>query len=135
MHACYAYKSGKVFPCFVMSEVMVKSFWLYCFYQTGFIMIKYGTKLETKNFNHQPITSFFTTNMRESNKEIRHIFKFCYEKGKNATQAAKNRTFIDAVSVRVAQSWFKHLRGGNSFVKDAARSGLLWLKSMPFLKK
>ncbi|XP_047503790.1 histone-lysine N-methyltransferase SETMAR-like [Pieris napi] len=64
--------------------------------------------------------------MSESNEEIRYILKFYYKKGQNATQAAK--FFCDvygpsAVSVRVAQIWFKHFQSGNFDVKDPSRCG------------
>ncbi|CAK1595889.1 unnamed protein product [Parnassius mnemosyne] len=75
--------------------------------------------------------------MSGSNEEIRYILKFYYKKGKNATQAAKKFYVVygpNAVSVRVAQSWFKRFQSGNFDVKDAVRSGRR-IKSMPFLKK
>ncbi|XP_015189019.1 PREDICTED: histone-lysine N-methyltransferase SETMAR-like [Polistes dominula] len=49
-----------------------------------------------------------------------------HNSGKNATQAAKRICDVyghDAVSVRVAQSWFKRFQSGNVDVKDAPRSG------------
>lgn len=55
------------------------------------------------------------------NKEIRYILKFYYKKGKNATQA--DVYGHDAVSVRVAQSWFKRFQSRNFYVKNAPRSG------------
>jgi [histone H3]-lysine36 N-dimethyltransferase SETMAR len=64
--------------------------------------------------------------MSESNEEIRYILKFYYKKGKNATQAAKKICDVygpSAVSVRVAQIWFKRFQSGNFDVKDAPRSG------------
>jgi len=64
--------------------------------------------------------------MSESNKEIRYILKFYYQKGKNATQAVKKICDVygpSAVSVRVAQIWFKRFQSGNFYVKDARRSG------------
>ena len=64
--------------------------------------------------------------MSESNEEIRYILKFYYKKGKNATQAAKKICDVygpSAVSVRVAQIWFKRFQSGNFDVKDARRSG------------
>ncbi|XP_043502668.1 histone-lysine N-methyltransferase SETMAR-like isoform X2 [Polistes fuscatus] len=64
--------------------------------------------------------------MSENKEEIRYILKFYYKKGKNATQAAKRICDVyghDAVSVRVAQSWFKRFQSGNVDVKDAPRSG------------
>ena len=78
--------------------------------------------------------------MSESNEEIRYILKFYYEKGKNATQAAKKICDVygpSAVSVRVAQIWFKRFQSGNFDVKDPRRSGrpITELKWMPFLKK
>ena len=48
------------------------------------------------------------------------------KKGKNATQAAKKICDVygpSAVSVRVAQIWFKRFQSGNFDVKDARRSG------------
>ncbi|KAJ0179306.1 hypothetical protein K1T71_005018 [Dendrolimus kikuchii] len=62
----------------------------------------------------------------ESNEEIRYILKFYYKKGKNATQAAKKICDVygpNAVSVRVAQIWFKRFQSGNFDIKDARRSG------------
>ena len=64
--------------------------------------------------------------MSEEKEEIRYILKFYYKKGKNATQAAKKICDVyghDAVSIRVAQSWFKRFQSGNFDVKDAPRSG------------
>ncbi|GBP11395.1 Histone-lysine N-methyltransferase SETMAR [Eumeta japonica] len=64
--------------------------------------------------------------MSESNIEIRYILKFYYKKGKNATQAAKKICDVygpNAVSVRVAQNWFKRFQSGNFDVKDEPRSG------------
>lgn len=64
--------------------------------------------------------------MSESKEEIRYILKFYYKKGKNATQAAKKICDIygpNAVSVRVAQVWFKRFQAGNFDIKDASRSG------------
>jgi len=49
------------------------------------------------------------------------ILKFYYKKGKNTTKAAKKICDVygyDAVSVRVAQSWFKRFQSGNFDVKD-----------------
>ena len=69
---------------------------------------------------------FRTVKMSESNEVIRHILKFDYKKGKNATQAAKKICDVygpSAVSVRVAQIWFKRFQSGNFDVKDACRSG------------
>ncbi|KAJ0174156.1 hypothetical protein K1T71_010302 [Dendrolimus kikuchii] len=62
----------------------------------------------------------------ESNEEIRYILKFYYKKGKTATQAAKKICDVygpNAVSVRVAQIWFKRFESGNFDIKDARRSG------------
>jgi len=42
--------------------------------------------------------------------------KFYYKNGKNATRAAKKICGVygyDAVSVRLAQSWFKRFQSGN----------------------
>ncbi|XP_020298171.1 histone-lysine N-methyltransferase SETMAR-like, partial [Pseudomyrmex gracilis] len=64
--------------------------------------------------------------MSEEKEEIRYILKFYFKKGKNATQAAKKICDVyghDAVSIRVAQSWFKRFQSGNFDVKDAPRSG------------
>lgn len=64
--------------------------------------------------------------MSESKEEIRYILKFYYKKGKNATQAAKKNCDVygpNAVSVRVAQVWFKRFQAGNFDIKDASRSG------------
>ncbi|KAJ0174870.1 hypothetical protein K1T71_009978 [Dendrolimus kikuchii] len=64
--------------------------------------------------------------MSESNEEIRYILKFYYKKGKNATQAAKKNCDVygtNAISVRVAQIWFKRFQFGNFDIKDARRSG------------
>ncbi|KAJ0175683.1 hypothetical protein K1T71_008842 [Dendrolimus kikuchii] len=64
--------------------------------------------------------------MSESNEEIRYILKFYYKQGKNVTQAAKKNCDVygpNAVSVRVAQFWFKRFQSGNFDTKDARRSG------------
>ena len=63
--------------------------------------------------------------MSESNEEIRYILKFYYKKGKNACKPRKNICDVygpSAVSVRVAQIWFKRFQSGNFDVKDARRS-------------
>ncbi|KAJ0179078.1 hypothetical protein K1T71_004790 [Dendrolimus kikuchii] len=59
-------------------------------------------------------------------RKIRYISKFYYKKGKNTTQAAKKNSYVygpNAVSVRVAQIWFKRFQSGNFDIKDARRSG------------
>ncbi|KAJ0176522.1 hypothetical protein K1T71_007701 [Dendrolimus kikuchii] len=64
--------------------------------------------------------------MSESNEEIRYILKFSYKKGKNATQAVKTICDVygpNALSVRVAQIWFKRFQSENFDIKDARRSG------------
>jgi len=64
--------------------------------------------------------------MSENKEEVRYILKFYYKKGKNAKQTAKKICDVyghDALSVRVAQSWFKRFQSGNFDVKDAPRSG------------
>ncbi|KAJ0177787.1 hypothetical protein K1T71_006660 [Dendrolimus kikuchii] len=64
--------------------------------------------------------------MSESNEEIRDILKFYYKRGKNATQAAKKICDVygpNAVSVRLAQIWFKRFQSGNFDIKNARRSG------------
>ncbi|KAJ0174407.1 hypothetical protein K1T71_009515 [Dendrolimus kikuchii] len=64
--------------------------------------------------------------LNESNEEIRYILKFYYKKGENATQAAKKICDVygfNAVSVRVAQIWFKRFQSGNFDIKNARRSG------------
>ncbi|KAJ0178875.1 hypothetical protein K1T71_005650 [Dendrolimus kikuchii] len=56
----------------------------------------------------------------ESNEE------FYYKKGINATQAAKKICDVygpNAVSVRVAQIWFKRFQSGNFDIKNARHSG------------
>jgi len=51
------------------------------------------------------------------------MLKFYYKKRKDTTQAAKKiDVYGRAVSIRVAQSWFKHFQFGNFDVKDASRS-------------
>ena len=48
--------------------------------------------------------------MSKNKKEVSYVLKFYYKKGKNATQSAKKICDIygyDAVSIRMAQSWFK----------------------------
>ncbi|EFN69608.1 hypothetical protein EAG_10774, partial [Camponotus floridanus] len=63
--------------------------------------------------------------MSEEKEEIRYILKFYFKKGKNATQAAKKICDVyghDAVSIRVAQIWFKRFQSGNFNVKDTPRS-------------
>ncbi|KAJ0176678.1 hypothetical protein K1T71_007857 [Dendrolimus kikuchii] len=74
---------------------------------------------------NEPIVTKVVT-LCESNEEIRYILKFYYKKGKNATQAAKKNCDVygpNAVSVRVAQIWFKRFQSGNVDIKDARRSG------------
>ncbi|XP_035744177.1 histone-lysine N-methyltransferase SETMAR-like [Vespa mandarinia] len=59
-------------------------------------------------------------------EEIRHVLKFFYKKGTNATQAAKKICDVyglDAVSVRVVQIWFKRFQSGKFDINDAPRSG------------
>ncbi|GBP12525.1 Histone-lysine N-methyltransferase SETMAR [Eumeta japonica] len=61
--------------------------------------------------------------MGEFNVEIRYILKFHLKKGKNATQAVRRiMTFIELMSLRVAQNWFKRFQSGYFDVKDESRS-------------
>lgn len=72
------------------------------------------------------VKSYYVLEMSENKEEIRYILKFYYKKGKNATQAAKKICDVyghDALSVRVAQSWFKRFQSRNFYVKNAPRSG------------
>ena len=69
---------------------------------------------------------FQASKMNVCDKEIRYILKFYYKKGKNATNAANKISAVyrpNAVSIRVAQMWFKRLKSGNFCVKDEVRSG------------
>jgi len=72
------------------------------------------------------VKNYCVLKMSENKEEIRYILKFYYKKGNNATQAAKKNCDVyghDAVSVRVAQSWFKRFQPGNFDIKDAPCSG------------
>ncbi|CAH2092409.1 unnamed protein product [Euphydryas editha] len=61
--------------------------------------------------------------MSESNEEIRYILNFYYKKEKNATSYKKSDIYgPNAVTIKLAQSWFKRFQSGNFDVKDAARS-------------
>ncbi|KAJ0178217.1 hypothetical protein K1T71_006040 [Dendrolimus kikuchii] len=76
--------------------------------------------------NYCDMNHIFISCPIESNEEIRYILKFYYKKDKNATQAAKKICDVygpNAVSVRVAQIWFKRFQSGNFDIKDARRSG------------
>jgi len=59
--------------------------------------------------------------MSENKEKIRYILKFYYKK---RTQAKKIYDIYghDAVSVHIAQSWFKRFQSENFDVKDAPRS-------------
>jgi len=75
--------------------------------------------------------------MSENKEEIRYILKILLQKGKNATQTAKKICDVykhDAVSVRVAQIWFKRFQSGNFDVKVAPCSDPLG-KSIKSYKK
>jgi len=64
----------------------------------------------------------------ENKEELRYTLKFYYKKEKNATQTAKKIRNVyghDAVSIFVAQSWFKRFQSGNFDIKDAPRSDRL----------
>ncbi|GBP77168.1 Histone-lysine N-methyltransferase SETMAR [Eumeta japonica] len=64
--------------------------------------------------------------MSESDVGIRHILKFYCKKGQNVIQAAEKVCDVygpNAVSVRVAQSWFKCFQSGNFDVRDEPRPG------------
>lgn len=64
--------------------------------------------------------------MNVCDEEIRYILKFYYKKGKNATNAANKICAVygpNAVSIRLAQMWFKRFKSGNFSVKDEVRSG------------
>jgi len=65
------------------------------------------------------VKSYCVLKMSENKKEISYILKFYYKKGK-VTQAAKKIDDVygyDAISVRVAQSWFERFQSGNFDVK------------------
>ncbi|GBP13705.1 hypothetical protein EVAR_7944_1 [Eumeta japonica] len=69
---------------------------------------------------------FLSTKMSESNVEIRYILKFYYKNGTNAIQVAKKICDFyrsNAVSVRVAQNWFKRFQSDNFDVIDEPRFG------------
>jgi len=58
--------------------------------------------------------------MSENKEKIRYISKFYYKKRKNATAKKICDVYgYDAVSVRMAQSWFKRFPSGNFYVKYA----------------
>jgi len=60
---------------------------------------------------------------------LENFLKTYLKKGKNATQAAKQICDVyghDAISVRVAQSWFKRFQSGNFDVKNALWSTNYW---------
>ena len=61
--------------------------------------------------------------MSESDEEIRYILKFYYKKATQATKKICDVYGPSAVSVRVAQIWFKRFQSGNFDVKDARHSG------------
>ncbi|GBP58691.1 Histone-lysine N-methyltransferase SETMAR [Eumeta japonica] len=55
-----------------------------------------------------------------------YILKFYYKKEKNATQATKKNIDVYepyALSIRVAQNWFKCFQSSNFDIKDEPRSG------------
>jgi len=62
--------------------------------------------------------------MSENKEEIRYILKFYYKKEKNGKTAKKICDVYghDAVSVRVAQSWFKRFQSRNFYIKETPRS-------------
>jgi len=64
--------------------------------------------------------------MTQDKHHIRNILKFYYNKGKNASQAAKKICGVygdDAVSDRTARDWFVRFRSGNFGIEDAPRTG------------
>jgi histone-lysine N-methyltransferase SETMAR len=64
--------------------------------------------------------------MSQETIEIRVLLKHYWKKGLKATKAAREICSVegeDAVSVRVAQMWFKRFKEGDLDVKDKPRSG------------
>ena len=60
------------------------------------------------------------------NEHYRHILLFCFRKGKNAAQAAKNIRDVydeEALKDRQCRNWFDEFRSGDFSFKDEQRSG------------
>ena len=59
-------------------------------------------------------------------EKIRHILKYYYDKGKNASHAANKICAVygpDTVSISTAQRWFQCFRSGAEVIEDAPRCG------------
>ena len=122
-----------------MYELVIKSLWLYYLYLAGFgINESLNFKEHNSKFKLGKIVIFIvfrTVKMSEPKKEIRYILKFYFKEGKNATQAAKKICDVyepSAVSVRVAQIWFKEILMSKMYVTLVTLLGIKW---MPFFKK
>ena len=64
--------------------------------------------------------------MESTKQEIRHILRFYYLRGKNATKAAEKICEVygsDTVTIRTAQRWFDRFRSGVVDVEDTPRTG------------
>ena len=64
--------------------------------------------------------------MESIKQEIRHILRFYYLKGKNATKAAEKFCEVyapDTVTIRTAQRWLDRFRSGVVDVEDTPRTG------------
>ena len=64
--------------------------------------------------------------MESTNQEIRHILRFYYLRGKNATKEAEKICEVyesDTVTICTAQRWFDRFRFGVVDVEDTPRTG------------
>ena len=83
-------------------------------------------KIEKKTSSPHFSIVFQASKMNVCDEEIRYILKFYNKKGKNATNAANKICAVNepnAVSIRVAQMWFKRFKSEIFCVKDEVRSG------------
>ena len=66
--------------------------------------------------------SYSVANMEQNKEKIRHILRYYYDKGKNASHAANKICAVygpDTVSISTAQRWFQRFRSGAEVIEDA----------------
>ena len=71
------------------------------------------------------ISSYSPSKIESTKQEIRHISRFYYPRGKNATKAAEEICEVygpDTVTIRTAQRWFDQFRSAVVVVEDTSRT-------------
>ncbi|KAL9876423.1 histone-lysine N-methyltransferase SETMAR-like isoform 1-T3 [Glossina fuscipes fuscipes] len=72
------------------------------------------------------VVSYSVLKMEVNKEKIRYILQFFFDKGENASQAAKIVNGVygsDTVTANYVQFWFRRFRSGIFDVKDAPRTG------------